>query len=584
MKIHLSIIVFLLGISISYAQTETASLLLQSPDGKTVKLIWFFKTWSKDITGFDIKRREGQGEWEKLNKSAIYPGVSANKDMAAVETDIAETKRIKAKVQKLISEKKLKEIDTKAYLEKLNGDNSALQGLAYVIALDYDLALANGFAFVDRSVTRKKKYEYALFIENGGNMLASASWQYGDQPDLNVIKDLATVPTAKKGKVQLTWKADTVKMKAAYVAGFNIYRDGKKLNQSIVMAAGSSDHTSFSWFDSSVNSVAQYQVNAVTIFGIEGPRSSYSYNVGDHPDEYKSAEVGEISSEGDNFSNGIKVAWTFPKEYEKYLAGFYVEKDNMPAGYKQVSELVNANARSFVDKTPSPVASYIRFRVITIYKDQTRIESQQKLYYYFPTVKPPKPQHLTAKWVKENGKLMVDLSWDEKAKDDTLTESYIIYASNPVSNKFYQEAGLEPIKGHNYKYEIQYESASQYKFCVAALSIYKTESLLSDTAKVLVPSLQLPYPAISNTTLDSNKVTISWNYPDIWDLKGFRIYQNGNIVASEYELHKDAKFFTTPGLKWGANYSFSVQAVSETGVVSDVSVPATISIQAAAKK
>ena len=50
------------------------------------------------------------------------------------------------------------------------------------------------------------------------------------------------------------------------------------------------------------------------------------------------------------------------------------------------------------------------------------------------------------------------------------------------------------------------------------------------------------------------------------------------MVQSEYELKKDSRIFTTPKLKVGSTYNFTLQAVSENGVESDISMPQDIYI------
>ena len=68
MKIFsLAFIGILLCIQPLFAQNENVSLLVQSPDGKTVKLIWVLKNWSSEITGFDIKRKEGLEDLQFIN-------------------------------------------------------------------------------------------------------------------------------------------------------------------------------------------------------------------------------------------------------------------------------------------------------------------------------------------------------------------------------------------------------------------------------------------------------------------------------------------------------------------------------------
>jgi hypothetical protein len=161
---------------------------------------------------------------------------------------------------------------------------------------------------------------------------------------------------------------------------------------------------------------------------------------------------------------------------------------------------------------------------------------------------------------------------------DTLTDYYRLYLSDPLTGKFLLDAGIPPIRNNRYTYALDYNAAAKYKFCVAAIGKTMIESDLSDTAFVTSPTLELPIPGMPIATQDSNTVLISWNYPDIADLKSFRVFQNNNMVVSEFEYGKNFKQFKTPPLKWNANYNFSIQAVTESGVVSEVSVPATVII------
>ncbi len=146
----------LLSTQLLFAQYDNANLLVQSPDGKTVKLLWFIKKWNSDITGFDIKRKEGLQDWVKLNSDPVLPEISAKKNLLVVESDKVEESRIKAKLYDLLATHNIRETGNKDYLQKLNSDDKAVQDLAVMIAHDYDLALMNGFAYVDHTVTKKR--------------------------------------------------------------------------------------------------------------------------------------------------------------------------------------------------------------------------------------------------------------------------------------------------------------------------------------------------------------------------------------------------------------------------------------------
>src|SRR5271156_4743546 len=228
--VTLTFFAILLSVKLLFAQSENVNLLVQSPDGKTVKLLWFIKNMDNSITGFDIKRKEGLGDWVKLNAEPVLPEISTKNKLAVVESDKSEASRIKARLFQLISEHKLMEIEHNEYLRKLMSDDKDIKEITRMMALDYDIALINGFAYVDHTVTSKTEYQYGLFIQGTNKLLAKVLWNYGEIPDLNMISEITSKATTKAKGIQIIWNADVDKMKSADVAGFNIYRQGIRLN------------------------------------------------------------------------------------------------------------------------------------------------------------------------------------------------------------------------------------------------------------------------------------------------------------------------------------------------------------------
>jgi hypothetical protein len=584
MRCLVFILLCLLQAGISTAQNGHASLLLQSPDGQSVRLIWFLKDWQKGITGFDLKRREGRGDWTSLNKASIQPEITRNKDLSIVQSDPAEQTRLKAKLTKMIGDKKLKEINNDAYIEKLNADKDAIKGVALMTALDYDVALMNGFAFVDNA-PGKKKYEYGVFSTGSSTPLATASWS-GETPDLDLITQVSS-KRAGTSKAQIVWTVDTIKMKKEYVAGFYIYRNGQKLNQTPVLASSNKEASAFTWFDSLAAKAAtsSYSIVPVTLFNIEGKAKDYTYDPSKFPTSYQAAEIQQISAKANGADKGVKLTWTMPEKDKAFILGYYIERNYMPKGFQKLGQFLPATALEYQDALLPEPGAYTSYKVTVLYNDSTVVQSGEKMFVYFPDTKPDAPQHVQAKWTKEGNKLYADLSWDATRPGDDLIDYYQIYASDPFDGRMYLQSGIPPIKGNSYRYELKYEQASRYKFLVAAVSKYKIEGLKSDTASVLVPSQKLPIPAVKKLTVtDSNKVLIQWDYAAPWDLKGFRLYQNGNLVRGELEINKNTRQITTPGLKWNANYNFSIQAVTEQGVTSLVSVPASITVYSDSKQ
>jgi len=567
-----------------FAQRENANLLVQSPDGRTVKLAWFFKSWNSDITGFDIKRKDGLQDWVKLNSQPILPEVSVKKNLFIVDADENEEKELMAKLYKLLAEHKITETDNSAYLQQLNSDPKAVQEISAIASRDYDVALITGFAYVDHSVTKKTDYQYGLFIQGTDILLDSVIWNYGQIPDLNAVKEITSKAAIPSRGIVLLWKADINKMKDGYVAGFNIYREGIRLNATPVIAADSKDPCEFMWYDAFANSsnMAQYSISAESIFGVEGIIKAYTYNPADHPGEYKKAEVTEVMSLGYYFKDGISVQWKFPQEYERFLKGFYVEKNNMPEGYKQVSPLLAPFTRSYTDKSSSPVSGYISFRVTAVYDDRTTTPGTERLYHYFPMRPPPPPQHLTANNTPGDKKNTFALSWDPPMNGDTLSDAYSVYMASPPGNDF-EQAGANT-RANNYTHLMRRGIGGLYRFYVAAIGKNNAVSDNSDTVAVFAPSIELPAPVISKTILDSGKVIIQWQYPNIADVRGFRLLQNKHVIATENDLNKNAREFITPKQAPGTTCDLTIIAIAENGVESENAVMVSVTIPSEAPK
>ena len=573
--ILLIVLVLLLTGKASFAQADNVTLLAQSVDGKTVKLFWFIRSWNSSYTGFDIKRKDGIQDWVKLNTAPILPGITTKKKFSASGNNLYDESLLKAKLYKLLKSHVIQETEYTKYLQKLNSDPKELAEISRLMAEDYDIAMLDGFGYVDHTLTKKMDYQYGLFIQGTNTLLATVSWNYGEIPDMDVVQELTSKSSPEGRGINVIWVADTAKIRMAHIAGFNIYRSGIRLNTTRIKPDNSTDPTVYKWYDQNVatTSPAQYSIAAESVFDIEGIIRSYAYDPADHPKDYKKAEVYDISSIGYYFKEGTSIKWNFPKEYERLIKGFYIEKDNMPAGYKQVTELLDPAMRSYTDKSPSQVNGYVKVRVNAWYKDRTNVPGTERLYCYLPVTEPPPPQNVKVKSISGDKKVTAIFSWDPPMAGDSVSEYYKVYEWESASKKFVPVSD-QTVKGHSFTYNIQHGVAGMHQFCVTALTKLNNESSPSDTVNVQTPSLELPPPSIKRVIPDNvNKATIEWQYPDIADIKGFRLTQNGKIIASENELKKNARAYVAGKLDDGGNYEFMIMAVSENGVLSDNSAP-----------
>lgn len=577
----LFLVVIFLNTQFLFAQNGQVKLLLQSPDGRNVKLLWLLKSGNSNITGYDIKRKDGLQDWVKLNTEPIIPGVSMKRNFASLGANKNEENILKAKLYKLLASHKLKETDAQ-YLQKLSNDEKAIQELTNTIAADHELALIHGLAFVDHTISKKTDYQYGIFVQGTNTLLAKALWNYGEIPDLNTIQEITSKAAIGRPGIEITWNADLNKMNAGNVAGFNVYRQGIRLNTSPIATPSTNDPSEFSWIDKSANSSGpiQYSISAESIFGIEGIIKSYTYNPEDHPGQYKKAEVTEVNSVGYYFKDGINIKWSFPKDHERFIKGFYVEKDNMPNGYVRVSPLLDPTTRVIVDKTPSPTSIYLRFRVVTLYADRTLVNGTERLYSYFPIAEPPHPFNLRADIPATNKKTVVNLNWSPVLAGDSTTDHFRVYVNEPGTDNFQALNEDRSLVASKYAYRVPDGVARTYKFYVTAMNRSGGESNPSDTVAIQVPSTVLPTPVITKASADSNKVIVQWQYPDVSDLKGFTLFQNNKPIAND--LKKNIRQYIATKPDTGPN-TYSLRAFSEGGVMSEYSAPVIIEMPAATK-
>jgi hypothetical protein len=559
------------------AQNERVNLLVQSPDGKTVKLLWLPNAHT-ELGNFEIRRKDALQDWVKINRMPIVPGISSRKRLFVVESDKTDVVKLWDKLTGMLKTKKLKETDN-TFLKKLATDDVAVQDLTNIITHDYDMALIYGFGFVDHTVLRKTSYQYGVFLQGSNKPIATAAWNYGEIPDLNLVKEITSKSVPGKKSITITWNADISKMRGSYVTGFNIYRMGIRLNEIPIVATNPKDLTEFCWVDRGASSTTMYQysISAESIIGLEGIIKPYIYDPAEHPREYKKAEVANVTPLGFYFKDGINIQWELPKGYDRFIKEMYVEKDNLPDGYKRISPILSPATHSFRDTTGSPVNSYIRFRVVTLYKDRTIVQGSDRLYNYFPVPAPPTPLGVKARGTMDDKKYTVSLTWDAPMRGDTVTSHYKVYVCEPMSTRFNLAAEKVPIKG-GYRHIIQHGTASLYKFAVSSVNKQGVESPMSDTILAQVPSVELPTPAFNNTIVAGQNVELKWEYPEIPDVKGFRLFLNQQQIATENELKKNIRSFVTAKLEEGVPHSITIRAISESGVISEISAPTEVNI------
>ncbi|MCF8253673.1 MAG: fibronectin type III domain-containing protein [Bacteroidia bacterium] len=570
-------------IGVNFALGQTAALKGESLDGTNLKLIWFFKEWPKKQTGFVIKKKlKSSTTWENLHEGFIIPEIKENKSYTNLGSDQNKGATINEKLHQLIADKKTKPISHQDYINKILSDPNALKNISFAIALDYDFALINGFALVDDKIQKGVETDYALFSVEGNRVsnkpIATYTWDGITLLETKFEFGFEIKKVGLEKGIQFIWTNTDKKLDKVLLRGFCVY---KKINNQWVRltkeAVFSKMGGSYTYFNlsESIRDKSEYGLAFKTSFNHESKIIPIPFDPNLFPESYNQAEIISIECNANLGDKYPTITWKFPPSENKYIKGFILEKAILPGTFRQVTPSYSANPSVFIDTNYSPPSSYIKFRISTLYKDGTKIPSTEHLFFYLPSVNLYKPKSLTGKFIRESNKSYIQINWLQKPIADTLTESYQLYASNRFDQKMYLEASIPKITDNNIRYPINNTSANYYKFVLVPISKYKTLGEPSDTLTVYAPSGVLPSPRISNSKIDSlERITINWNYKQP-DIKGFRVYQNGNMVASEFQLKGNATSFTSAQLKLNTNYSFTIQAVSNIGVESPISAPVT---------
>lgn len=179
----------------------------------------------------------------------------------------------------------------------------------------------------------------------------------------------------------------------------------------------------------------------------------------------------------------------------------------------------------------------------------------------------PTPKNLKAELVGEEKDRYIQLTWDQKQVGDTLTESYYVFRNFPPDNRLLLDGYINRLNTATCRMEIKKPYAAVYRYAVKAVSYYpyEHESVLSDTVEVMVPSIKLPLPAQTAASISDGVLKVSWEYDDILDLKGFILA----VGKESFEVQSDYRSFE---MDIDADaLMVTIQAVSQSGVVSDVS-------------
>ncbi|UII20014.1 hypothetical protein [Fulvivirga ligni] len=551
-----------------------------------VRLFWLpNEKVPENLAGYNIKRRQGEGEWLLLNESPILPATSSDKLLNNLGLSSNDIERLSAKRSDLIKQNKLTPKDHDEFISFL-GQEGVTKALRFVLASDFDLSLIAGFGYVDHPKA-KGKFTYGIFPvlkDVEGQVAATYSLDFGTETKFPIeINGEVKAINQKASSVELLWTVNLEDYKKyPFISGFDVFRRDaadqfKKLNENIIwMSTGSKEGVVF-YSDNTVqlDNSYTYAIRPKTIFNTFGEYSELEVATKKIPEDIAMPTLEKV----DYIQTGFSLDWQFSADKEEFISGFYVEKVDEIDQFQKVSELLVSSTRHFTFTSAAPKdGSYHTFRVVAVRIDGLSLWSNRKNFYYQEDKTPSAPQNLSAEIIQNGQKRFVRLNWNKPNKNLNHVSEYKLYSRSPWSDHLVQEGSIE-IHTTTYDYEVANKHAATYGFAVSALTEDYFESPLSDSISILVPSLDLPFVEIWPIAKENKVITLNWKYPDnIIDLAGFRLYQNGEIIADENQLGPEARQWVSSAMTSG-KYSYQLEAVSESEVKSNLSKPRNFDIE-----
>lgn len=581
MKPLIVLLIFCYG-SLVLAQNESFILTAGSADGVRWSFFWMPKSVPPDLNAFVLKkRREKERKWTAVTTPISFE-LSSQKSYNNLNLTAEALSDLQEEVDTLFRSGKLKQIDNTTLVNELQNPDK-LREFQLGVSVNYNVALAAGLGCDDADTEVGVAYEYGLFLvvnqKEQNKPAAIFRLVGGEKFFFNRITDFTVRLFTSKRYVQLLWRADQQTLNLFAHRGFNIYKrsgaEWVRINQTPVIQR--TPEGFYSIFDSSASAteVNEYSIRLVSYFGFEDSENFFKYDPNEIIDQYEKPEIRKIIGNLP-YDQGTVIEFQLTENTRRHIERFEVWRALPPDSFSKIAVLTDPDANTFNDKGPLVPKEYYAYRIKAVYKDKTEINSEDVLFYYLPKIVPARPKNLRATVRTQNKRTFITLEWEKGTPQDTITQEFYIYASHPLTNELRWINFEEAIRDTRFVYEAPLDQGATYRFCVSSLGKYMYESETSDTITVNVPSTAMPIPIVKRWEVDSNVATIYWDYPEVTDLKGFRIYRDGMLIISENDLPADRRSFFTGPMRYFSQYRFEIEAISHEGLVSMRSVPVEI--------
>ncbi|PKV50780.1 hypothetical protein ATE84_2847 [Aquimarina sp. MAR_2010_214] len=453
----------------------------------------------------------------------------------------------------------------------------------YAADMNFEGAQMGALGYVDETTTPGEEYLYRIKsrvpqTKNIKEISSSVIVSTVHSEPLPSPIDLIAVPDDKS--ILLTWEYEMFKrvFTSYFVERSENGSDFKRLGDTpLVNLNDKPEHPAKRMYYvdtiSQNNKTYHYRVIGVSPFGEESPASEVASAQG----VKKLVEVPHISRhEFDSFGN-VVIKWDFLKEAEQEITSFELNWAAQEAGpYKTVESNINPDTRKTVYKNPEP-SNY--FRIIAHGKNNQKTTSLSAFVQTIDSIPPSAPVGLVGV-VDSLG--VVQLKWQANIEKDML--GYRIFRGN-LKNEEVTQLTISPIESTSFQDTVQVKSLNKkvYYQVVAVdqrfnMSEY-SEKLALKKPDVIPPSS----PIFSEYKVADRGVFLKWINSSSEDVIQHQLYrQNTKEADKGWQLLFETDTihsYIDKDLESNQKYRYAIFAKDDSGLLSEPSVPVTVSVQ-----
>jgi uncharacterized protein len=538
--------IFLMG------QNSSGRILLRNSGVKNNKERISIKWYSKELyytEGVNIYRKEGLGEWKKLNEKIIK------------------------KMSDLSASAYKQEPDLNFFVPFINENKKeSMQGLFFINVLvkSFQSEAFSGFLgiqYEDTTVHAGKSYRYKVNkIKGNAELLIGESSAIiaGPESIEEPIKDISIKPDTNK--VKMKWKVEEQRFYAVNIYRYSANKIWKLVNKIPVMISGFKDSVgrlqypkNFFIDDSLHPGFYTYQLAGLDFFGKETKRSeSFKVEVKDLippplPQGLK-----------DSISNmNVTLKWTIIKSGD--IAGINIYRSIKSAGpfLKLNSSLLPPATTFYKDKVEKAGPYY--YYVSSVDAAGNESKSDPIFSEVYDIIPPAQPLGLTAK--ADTNKIY--LSWQKNKEGDVA--GYLIYRTiNKNNNNNFALLNASPVKETSFRDNLPKNARNNFLYKIIAIDSSYNKSKSSDMVSVRMPDVIPPVrPYLKSINNSETYVIIKWLSNKDADLKGYNIYRS--VGNEKYSLLNKTLIvpsrdnYIDPNIESGKTYFYYIIAIDSAG-------------------